>query len=183
MAEDLPQDYVTGFARLADPEDVRVPLYIESRYRFDESCRYGALRAGDDQCRAIEKFLNTNQVPVYYQFYNPAVVPYEQVVPLTGEETISSFPLATRIVPARAVLKSLVGRPENYTPRLKDLSGDGKELEYGWRLEYFVADLLLRCKEGHVFQNLNEDSVFALFNRRSGAISAAIAISIEQGGG
>jgi hypothetical protein len=28
------EDYETDFARLADPEDSRVPLYVESRYRF-----------------------------------------------------------------------------------------------------------------------------------------------------
>ena len=180
VAEDTQEDYETGFARLADPEDHRVPLYVESRYRFDEQCRYGALRAHDEQCRAIDQYLKTSKIPVYYQLYNPAVLPYEQVVPLTGDESIDSFDLATRIVPARDVLDSLAGRPENYTPRLTDLAGEGGALNYGWRLEYFVADLLLRCKEGYIFKTLQDENVFNLFNRRGGAISAAVALSLEQ---
>ena len=50
-----------------------------------------------------------------------------------------------------------------------------------WALEYFVADLVLKCKEGYVagVNPMEDDALFTVFNRRSGPISAAIAITID----
>jgi hypothetical protein len=49
----------------------------------------------------------------------------------------------------------------------------------GWTLEHFIADLLLGCVEGSIFKDISEQRIQNLFYRRSGPISAAIAISIE----
>ena len=48
-----------------------------------------------------------------------------------------------------------------------------------WRLDYFVADLVLSCKEGKVLTADDKEPIANLFSRRSGPISAAIAIAIE----
>jgi hypothetical protein len=53
----------------------------------------------------------------------------------------------------------------------------------GWRLEYFMADLVMKCRQGRAFESMQqEDDIFALFNRRSGPIAAAISVTIEQSG-
>jgi hypothetical protein len=54
---------------------------------------------------------------------------------------------------------------------------DGEE--YGWRLEYFMADLLLRCKGGLRFTKNDEVPIQSIFYGRSGPISAAIAVTVE----
>jgi hypothetical protein len=48
-------------------------------------------------------------------------------------------------------------------------------------LEYFIADLLLSCKEGHVagVNPMIDEDLYTVFNRRSGPISSAIAITID----
>jgi hypothetical protein len=61
-----------------------------------------------------------------------------------------------------------------------DLSSDVAGSAFGWRLEYFVADLLIRCKEGYVFSDIGEEEIFSLFNRRTGAIAAAVGFSLEM---
>ena len=42
-----------------------------------------------------------------------------------------------------------------------------------------MADLLLGCREGRRFDNTDHGALEALFYRRSGPISATIAITIE----
>lgn len=53
-----------------------------------------------------------------------------------------------------------------------------------WPLEYFVADLVLGCKEGRIagVNPMEDEALFRVFNRRSGPISAAIAVTIDTPG-
>lgn len=49
----------------------------------------------------------------------------------------------------------------------------------GWRLEHFMADLLLGYREGRRFGDTDHEALDALFYRRSGPIAATIAVTIE----
>jgi hypothetical protein len=53
-----------------------------------------------------------------------------------------------------------------------------------WPLHYFVADLVLGCKEGHLAGTVPEpgEPLFAVFNQRTAPISAAISININAPG-
>lgn len=180
VKEDLEVDYETGFARLADPES-NPPLYVKTNYTFDENCRYGALLADDDQFKAIKQWTKVRKIPVYYQFYNPAQLPWNQSYPLRPESRkIRDYSFATRVLPAVDVIARLKDKPKNYSPSVLDLSSEDPGIGFGWRLEYFVADLLIRCKEGYIFQDIGEEEIFSLFNRRTGAIAAAVGFSLEM---
>jgi hypothetical protein len=50
----------------------------------------------------------------------------------------------------------------------------------GWSLQEFMVDKFVGCREGSHFQSVNDPKMYNLFNRRSGPISAAIAITIEE---
>jgi hypothetical protein len=50
---------------------------------------------------------------------------------------------------------------------------------YGWRLEYFVVDLVLSCREGRIWDDPNDNALMRIFHRKSGPISAAVSITIE----
>jgi hypothetical protein len=50
---------------------------------------------------------------------------------------------------------------------------------YGWRLEEFVCDELLACREGDRFNSPGDYKIERLFYRRTGAIAAAISVTIE----
>jgi hypothetical protein len=43
-----------------------------------------------------------------------------------------------------------------------------------------MADLVMKCRQGRVFQSAQEDDIAGLFYRRTGPIAAAIAVTIEQ---
>ena len=176
--EDLMIDYELGFGRLHDPEDVRVPLYHATKFEFDSESRYGALEARSEQYEAISEYGKRSKIPVFYQFYNPLVLPFEQLIPLQSDSCDHPLEFGTRILSSADVHRILDAKDKNYSPTVEDMGG-AKD-PFGWSLEYFVADLMLRCKEGYIYEGLQDEDIFNLFNRRSGAIAAAFAVVIEQ---
>jgi hypothetical protein len=175
-------DYEIGFARLADPEDLAHSIAVQAEFEFNAGCQYGALMAGSDQVKAIENYEHTNKLAVYYQFYNPWMVPFVQRVPLASyRQAGDTLSLGTRIIPAKGVHACLARKANGHRPTLNEIAGVmEKPYAFGWPLDYFVADLLLKCREGSQFENISDDRIQNLFYRRSGPIAAAIAITIEM---
>lgn len=174
-------DYKIGFARIADQEDLARSISVEAEFEFNSECRYGALVAGSRQVKAIDEYQRENDLPVYYQFYNPWAVPFIQRIPLAGyARPEGEMTLGTRIVPAAAVHKLLEAAGDGHRPSLSDLASSGGEPHFhGWPLEHFIADLFAGCLEGSVFESLADHRIQGLFYRRSGPISAAVSIVIE----
>jgi hypothetical protein len=182
VTEESLMDYRTGFARLADPEDLERSIGTEAEFQFDADCRYGALRAGSPQVGAIERFHREHRIPVYYQFYNPWRLPFTQRVPLTRYgKPDGDLSLGVRVVPSSAIHALLEGQSEHYRLGFRDLSRIPSTIEqFGWPLETFMVDLFIGCREGSAFQSINQPSIQTLFYRRSGPIAAALAITIEE---
>jgi hypothetical protein len=173
-------DYEIGFARLADPETLCRSVAVEAEFEFNPQCRYGALLADSDQVKAIADFEVQNKVSVYYQLYNPWVVPFRQRIPLSQFVRPSGkMKVGTRIIPARDLHRVLTRLGKGQKPTLKDTEAICSGHSFGWPLEHFVADLLLGCVEGSQFKDISESRIQNLFYRRSGPIAAAIAISVE----
>jgi hypothetical protein len=84
-------------------------------------------------------------------------------------------------VPAADIRSLLAGKAATYAPSFKDIevAGQGKHLA-GWRLDYFVADLVMGCKQGKLLEQANVEDMNSLFFSRSEPISAAIAIGIDK---
>lgn len=177
-------DYRIGFARLADAEDLMISVATQAEYEFNEDCQYGALVGGSEQVRAIQEYQVDNDLPVYYQFYNPWTSPFIQRVPLAGYSTpTGDMKLGIRVLSASNIHTLLSSFPAGHRPSLSQVRTIGAEDEPGWALEYFAADLFLQCHEGSVFENIQEERIQNLFYRRSGPIAAAIAINIEAPAG
>ena len=77
-----------------------------------------------------------------------------------------------RVLPAGALRAAMHDKPQGYSPSFSEANG--------WRLEDFVSKLLLKCKQGNLFESLDQENIFSLFNRRSGPIAAAVAVTVEQ---
>ncbi|MCW8133633.1 MAG: hypothetical protein KIS92_25030 [Planctomycetota bacterium] len=176
-------DFEIGIARLADPEDLAHSIAATREFEFTNGCEYGALSSESEQVKAIEEYQKQNGVPVHYQFYNPINVPFTMRIPATSRQRSTSGPaLGVRIMRAADVHFTLSGMPKGSHPtleQLKQIGGYGGETG-GWSLEDFVVDLFLSCREGTHFQSVNSPKIQNLFYRRSGPISAAIAITIEE---
>ncbi len=182
MREEDRIDYATGFARLADPEDLQTSIAIEAEFEFNEDCRFGALVAGSDQVRAIADYERMNDLLVYYQFYSPWSLPSVQRIPLSSFTRPSGeLTHGVTVVPASRVHQVLASQVDGYKPSLKELSTahDGA-FPCGWTLEHFAGELFLKCREGSQFETIGDERIQNLFYRRSGPIAAAIAITVEE---
>lgn len=175
-------DFSIGFARFLPSAELGVRPPTEATFEFSVDSRYKSLRYEDKQVKAIVAYQRQNEIPVHYLLYNPWQVPSRTELPLTSSPRL----VGTNSVGARVLgfdtLHGSRGRMKrNSCPTLGELAGlvGGGAHEYGWRLEHFVADLVLACREGKLFESDSESGVYNLFNRRSGPISAAIAVSID----
>jgi hypothetical protein len=175
-------DYEIGFARLADPENMETPIGNEVEYEFNEDCRFGALEAGSDQVRAIADYEKQENLSVYYQLYGPWSIPIVQRIPLSSfAQPSTELMYGVRVVPANQVHRVLAAKSRGHKPTLRELGTvGGNDFMYGWPLEYFAGELFLKCQEGSPFETIQEERIQSLFNRRSGAIYAAIAITAEE---
>jgi hypothetical protein len=180
IREESAIDYRIGFARLADPEDDTTSIAFATEYRFDEDSAYAQIIANSPQVTAIDEYQAQMLLKVYYHLYNPWSVPFVQHVPLLpGYNDPDGEPdLGVRVLPA-GVLHQRLGNLMRRSPRLRDLADLEEIPPRGWRLEEFVCNQLLACHEGDPFDSIDDDRIQGMFFRRTGAIAAAISITIE----
>jgi hypothetical protein len=186
-AEDQAVDYEVGFGRLLESEQEFRSAIKQRKFTFAKESRYRALEYQGKQYQAILKYIQDEGVPVHYLFHNPLTLPSAAILPVEADKVktkATSCDVGCRVVGAvtldlrlqAAKLKHL----EN--PSFAQSGGASERLDSScWRLEHFVADLVLGCKEGYLGgTNPMEDSkLFRVFSRRSGPISAAISVTID----
>lgn len=174
-------DFRIGMSRLGQRDRFAPSMMSQRLFAFEEGSRYRALSAHNDQYQAIADFISQRKIPVFYLFYNPPLVPLHVQVPITDYVMINSDPpLGSRVIPYQDVAGVLNAKKSGYSPSIADLAREDGISAHGWRLEYFAADLLLTCQEGHRFTDANSPEMEALFFRRSGPIAATIAVTIEM---
>ncbi len=182
VATEARDDYQIGFGRLLPSEEMTVELAKQTTYQFSPSSKYKSLLAADRQSVAIAEFEATRQVPVHYLFYNPWDVPSNVTTPFSVvPKLIGAGNAGIRVVPAALVAQKLAGKAPTHAPSFSELTGlvgEGSHLT-GWRLDHFVADLVLGCRQGKLIEPEDQTTMRGLFSERSGPISAAIAVTIE----
>lgn len=88
-------------------------------------------------------------------------------------------------MPAQQLRTALGDQPDGHSPAYGELRRalpspfTAIEHRSGWPLEHFVVDLLLECEAGHIAESPNDDGLNYIFNRRTGPISAALALAID----
>ena len=156
IREETRVDFEIGLARLADPEDIALPIGPSTEFRFTDESQYGALRRGSDQVGAISDYQADAGLRVYYQLYNPWTIPFTQQIPLAGYVPPDGAPvLGVRVIPAQIVHAKLAEQ-DGAMPKLGDFAEMSLLPSYGWRLEEFVCDELLACREGDRFNSPND---------------------------
>ncbi|MEO1585583.1 MAG: hypothetical protein AAFR96_13560 [Planctomycetota bacterium] len=173
MIESTQIEYEIGMARLDDPELDSVSLFELVDFEFNDGCRYEAIKQESDQIHAIDSYMSNQSIPVYYQLYNPPSLPLAVRLPLCERPQVDPNP-QTGIRILRATDVHLQVSALSRSPSVSDFVASDQ-----WRLENFVADELLACREGHRYERRDDPSIQNLFYRRNGPISAAVAISLE----
>jgi len=180
------EHYRIGFGNLLPSGSVVPSLMRPHKYEVDSNSRYGAMSVGSNQYNAIEDYIDKSSVPVHYLMYNPWTVPSTFTTPTSDDTILGDIGNGgARVVSASLLHESLKSQPNGYNPRFTDTGTpmmDGASESNGYRLENFIADQLLKCKEGLLFSDLEDGDIYALFNRRSGSIYSALSITIERNG-
>jgi len=177
-------DFVIGIARLADRTDPQVSG--QRRFSFDDTSRYRALTADDEQTHRIDTYAKERGIPVYYGFHNPTDLPQYTVYPSPdGLSQAGENRVGMRVVPASEVHAALSELADGQSPTVADLTleaplDEGDETSVGgWRLERFVADEVLRCRQGALFDDTTDPNLRALFFGRTGPITSAITVTVD----
>lgn len=162
-------------------------LFEAREFSFTESSKYNALSLHTEQFERIQQYQIENNIPVYYLFYNPLTLPEVVKFPLDRDIHLSpECIVGCRIVTASSLKNSFNNKGEGYKPSYLDLKNslnapfNTPEDVTGWRLESFVADLLLGCKEGYKSQTIEDEEIQTVLFRRTAPIWAAISITIDS---
>jgi len=180
-------DFEIGIGRIADRTDPLRPISTQRKFTFDDDCAYGAVRAGDHQIEAINSYFEEQGIPIYYGFYNPTALPYSAMYPASdGTAPMAKNAVGFRVSPSTAVHDAVSKLQAGHAPSPNDLRlrpaidpGDS-DSERGWRLERFVADEVLRCRQGRLFEDASDARLRNLLYARSAPIQSAISITIDQ---
>lgn len=186
--EDHPLFYAVGFGRLMPPDQPFNEIVAPRAFSFNQTSKYKALLVGDEQYEAIRKYEMAFKIPVHYLLYHPLTIPWTVTLPLTEISTdTTGVDVGCRVVPAADVRKALTNKSKGYSPVLGDLQFllpepfTEQANAAGWRLEDFATELVLTCKQGYVVENAaTNEGLFRIFNRRSGPIAAAIALTFDS---
>lgn len=177
-------DFRIGMGRLLAGGPSLPSIANQRKFQFTFDCLYGAIKVQDEQYNAIESYETEYSIPIYYLLYNPWEIPSLFTLPISSTKKLGSVRNGgVRVIPAVNLRNSLKTFNKNYSPSFIDLSSTisiKKSEMSGWRLEDFMSKLFIQCKVGVLFKSLDEENIHALFNRRSGPISSALAVTIEQ---
>ena len=175
-------DYHVGIGRIADKPKVIFPLSNQRNFSFDFECVFGAMAAGSPQVGRIDAYQATRGIPVYYGMYCPLAVPYSGLYPATsGEEIDIECEYGMRVESANVIHKALGKVVAGKAPSLAEFHDQEKQQHFGWTLEDFVAEEVMRCNEGKLFEDDTDTNLHGLLYERSAPITAAIAITIDIG--
>ena len=179
-------DYEIGIGRLVDRTDKAKPLFLQRQFSFTNKCVYGAMSAGSEQVQRIDDYVDERGIPVYYALYNPARVPSKGLHPQTsGYAPLDPNEVGCRVLKREEVNSVLGELPAGATPSFGEMKNPNRDSKFdpfavhGWRLETFVADEVMRCREGRLFEDAQDDVLAGLLYRRSAPITAAVVMTVD----
>ncbi len=182
--EDGPMDYLIGFGRLFESDEDFAESVEPRVFTFSEVSKYKALITEDSQYKAIRSYEEKYKIPVHYMLYNPLELPSTQSFPIASAiDHDGPCIMGTRVLPASALREALRTLSPGSRPSVDDLrTGTNRAYgdDIGWKLEDFVVEHLLTCKQGYVAERRDDNGLRQVFYRRSGPISAAIALTFDM---
>jgi hypothetical protein len=186
VKEEDKSDYMIGIGRLIDIEESIETLTVARSFSFNDDCVYGQIAAAGEQSKRIEKYVSERNIPVYYSLYDPSGIPMTGTVPQVHRELEDpTIEVGCRILTMSEVHRVLSRMSTGQRPRFSDLvratpaASSDPFGQHGWRLEDFVADEVMKCREGRLFERLQDEDLHRLLSTRSAPISAAIVVTID----
>lgn len=156
-------------------------------FTFSDRSMYRALEVADRQYTAIEDYEKRHKIPVHYLFYNPPQIPSTTQFPIVvpPENGYASCEVGCRVVSSallrRMIHKQVIEHPPRYSDLREHLGApyDSSGATGGWRLESYIVEQLLACKDGLVDTTPKYEHLNHIFSYKQRPISAAITITCD----
>lgn len=177
--------YRQGMGRLLVTDDEHKEIVEPKTLKYSDSSKYKALKTGSEQEDVMKHFSDRFDVKLYYLFYNPCTIPWEIKSPVEKLPEISANEVGCRVVPKPELDNALKLFDNNHSPSFGDIKYQLNVMDFsdehdaGWRLEYFINDLLIGCKEGLIDDSPNFETMVALLRQKSSPISSALSITFD----
>ena len=117
---------------------------------------------------------------------HPWQLPYSRQILITAQtELVGEVEVGCQVLPASALRRALRRKKKSYSPTFSDVANVVVKPSAptsdppGWRIEEFVADLILGYQVGYIAEKEQDRGLDLVFNRRAGPIDAAIAITFD----
>lgn len=177
--------YRQGMGRLLVTNEEHLEIVNPKTLKYTESSKYKALITGSEQEDVMRHFSDRFDVKLYYLFYNPCTIPWQIKSPVKEMPVIEKNEIGCRVIPKPQLDSALKLFDKNHSPTFGDIKYQldvmefDKEHDSGWRLEYFINDLLIGCKEGLIDDSPNFETMIALLQQKSSPISSALSITFD----
>lgn len=176
-----------GFNDMFIDEDRWQQLSQPRTFNFTEESSYHALQIGDEQYNAIEQYEERHEIPVHYLLYNPSQIPMTMEFPVVDPATgVTASNVGCRVVSSshlrKMVRDQVIERPPRYGDLVQHLGPpyDSPERSGGWKLQSYVVDQLITCKDGLVDTSPKYSHLGHIFSQKQRPINAAITITFDM---
>jgi hypothetical protein len=175
-----------GMGRLLVTEEEHTEIIKPRLLHFTEASKYNAFQKDNDQQQAMKSFQERFGMKMYYLLYNPLIIPYSIKMPVEVHPKFGKNKIGCRVIPKDFLDEALASYPAKHTPSFGDikymLSGEflNKQHDAGWRLEYFIVDLMMACKEGIIDDSPNFETVLRFLNDKRSPMSSSLSVTIDS---
>ena len=174
-----------GMGRLLVTDEEHQEIVEPKTLKYTDASKYKALKTGSEQEDVMRHFSDKFDVKLYYLFYNPCLIPWEIKSPVEALPKIERNDVGCRMIPKPELDKALKLFDKDHSPSLGDIKYQLNVMDFtdehdaGWRLEYFINDLLIGCKEGLIDDSPNFETMVNLLRQKSSPISSALSITFD----
>lgn len=174
-----------GMGRLLVTEEEHDEIITPRLLHFTEASKYNAFEKDSEQQQAMKSFQERYGMKMYYLLYNPLNIPYSIKMPVETHPKFGKNEIGCRVIPKEFLDEALSTYPGKHKPSFGDikymLSGEflNKKHDAGWRLEHFIVDLMMGCKEGIIDDSPNFETMVRFMNDKRSPMSSSLSITFD----
>ncbi|MDO3627658.1 hypothetical protein [Mucilaginibacter sp. BT774] len=174
-----------GLGSLLMPEQYHNELVADKVYMFTTKSKYQAFSVESEQQQAMKAFQDKFKMTMHYMLYNPLTIPMTMSVPYNFNiEVPHENEVGCRIMRKDHLAEALKSYGKGYIPTYGDIS-NLLPIEFygehtaGWKLEYFIADLMMQCKEGIIDDSPNFETLYNMMSRKDRIMSTGVMFTFD----
>ena len=174
-----------GLGSFIESDEYHNEVTSKRLMEFKDNSKYLAFKKNSSQQSTMGHFERRWGMDLHYLFYNPIRIPLTVEMPIVEQPVLTGNKVGCRVIAKidlDSALSSLTkGQSPSYSHIRDNLPNklNGLESAGGWKLETFVANLMLQCKAGLIDDSPNFESLSVLMQQKQRPMAAALSISFN----